>query len=325
LKSLLHYLKTYPTHRDWAFRHQQTRDHRNLIRIIRKHTAYLAARMNDIELAWQGRFSPENKLPHLFDNRVTGSIDTFHIRVLRPKHKTWRRVTRNGKHRCYCMKVQMAVDHSGCPIWKEGPHLGVTHDSALWDDYPTPLHPAERLLADSAYIKFERTGHMIVSYKKPRGGELTREQRDFNRMHSWYRATVEHTNAWVKHWRILGGTYRGRLPRSLPFLNNVITVIINIAAFSISRSPIRTHTSLLHLRLSDTVEIDQKEDEIVDTTCVLSDFSLHDNVEWWTGVEWRRGVVKFIARRHNTLQIYSNTKRKTYAGIIPSHVRANYI
>jgi hypothetical protein len=97
------------------------------------------------------------------------------------------------------------------------------------------------MLADLAYILFDRSGRCITGFKKARNSVLTQEQKDFNSMLSWYHATVEHLIAFIKHWRILGGRFRGKPFSQSSFLADVVAVLINFAAFHIRRIPLRVH------------------------------------------------------------------------------------
>jgi len=140
------------------------------------------------------------------------------IQISRPKDPGLRRATRSSKHKVFCLKHQMASDHSGCPIWHEGPHFGVRNDSPLFEEAPPQLLEGEQWLADLAYIKFKN--NLICQTE----GRLSPLQKD------WYKATIEHTNGWAKHRRILVGIYRRRLEKSIDFLGHVIKIIINIAS-----------------------------------------------------------------------------------------------
>lgn len=62
-------------------------------------------------------------------------------------------------------------------------------------------------------------------WKKPTGGELQAEQLDFNVVHSWYRATGEHSFAQIKRFQIIGGRYRGQLHNDQGLLKNIVTII----------------------------------------------------------------------------------------------------
>ena len=91
------------------------------------------------------------------------------------------------------MKYQIATDHSGAIIWYSGPHLGTIHDNRLWREYQPALADGERWLADRAYTAIDNIDVIAQQYKRPRGGQLTEPQQLHNKIHGWYRATVEHT------------------------------------------------------------------------------------------------------------------------------------
>lgn len=60
-----------------------------------------------------------------------------------------------------------------------------------------PLVDGERLLGDKAYVG-ERE-YLIPPYKKKKGkATLSKRRHDFNNVHAWYRATIEHCFAFVK-------------------------------------------------------------------------------------------------------------------------------
>jgi hypothetical protein len=145
------------------------------------------------------------------------------------------------------------VDHSGCPIWFSGAHLGVTSDITLWDDTHPILEPNERILADKAYNRFGII-HVIDAYisinilyviankdiaqqfKDP----TTLEETAHNVIHGYFRATVEHTIGYIKRFHIIGGRYRGRLSNGYSvYLDQIMKVIMNITAFQVTMTPRR--------------------------------------------------------------------------------------
>jgi len=251
------------------------------------------------------------------------------VKKTRPREREWRRATKNGKYKCCVLKVQMACDHMGRPIWFTGPHLGVSHDSKLFEQSPPPLDMArgERWLADAAYVAWNKTGHVITGFKKPRGGSLSSDQSNFNRVHGWYRATIEHLNAWVKHFRILGSIFRGHL-RNIQFLANVVQVIINTAALSIETFPLRLHRQIVPMDIAssspvinDPVIDENKVDN--DTGFHWNDFEVGEPVLFWSGLQWKRGKIKYISKIQGTLQIRYG-KGQTVSGILPHLVSPFY-
>ena len=94
--------------------------------------------------------------------------------------------------RSILLQVQVTCDHFGRPIHVKGP-LVPRHDSFLFQKYAPPLGPGEKVLCDTAYIKYDRLGIAICPFKRKPGARLNRLQRHFNRAQRWFRATVEHT------------------------------------------------------------------------------------------------------------------------------------
>ena len=62
--------------------------------------------IDELEAAWDDRFSPANELPHVFGPRVTGAIDTFPIIINRPQKGNMQRHFYNGKYACHVVKVR---------------------------------------------------------------------------------------------------------------------------------------------------------------------------------------------------------------------------
>jgi len=172
-------------------------------------------------------------------------------------------------------KFQIACNHRGTPIWFSGPHIGSTHDLQIWKDSPAPLKPRERWLADKAYCNKRirlysnysnnsnnsnihiciriysylfvcDSGHaeLIAPYKKPNGKTLQRVNKCFNKIHAWYRTTVEHCIGYLKRYRILSSVYRGRFVSHRRYLQRAAKIIICLSVMHCERVPLRTHRIL---------------------------------------------------------------------------------
>ena len=63
-----------------------------------------------------------------------------------------------------------------------------------------------QIITDKGYIGEQ---YVITPKKKPRGGELTSEDKDFNWSIYSARAAIENTNQRIKQYTILGHIYRG--------------------------------------------------------------------------------------------------------------------
>jgi hypothetical protein len=229
-------------------------------------------------------------------------------------------------------------DHSGCPTWYSGPHLGTIHDSRLIADYPPPLIPNENILADKAYQGGGPT--LIVPFKKQRNeSRIVGVRRAFNLVHRWYRATVEHSIGFVKRFRILSGVYRGRLPECLNHIENALTIIIHISAYHISLHPRRTHPVLYNDDDTDSDQSDDNdsdfddhpsEDEIFDeenwdpqigTGKAAADFHRQQRVLFWWEDDWWNGIITHINTTTNTVNVKVEGTDEIIRGFLPKHVR----
>lgn len=86
---------------------------------------------------------------------------------------------------------------------------GSAHDKRVADTTPYPLPPGSTLLQDLGFLAFTLNGVTSVTpFKKPRGGTLTDEQKDFNQALARRRVRIEHVNSSVKRCRIVKDTIR---------------------------------------------------------------------------------------------------------------------
>jgi hypothetical protein len=86
---------------------------------------------------------------------------------------------------------------------------GSVHDKRLADTTPYPLPAGSQLLQDVGFQAFTLEGVDILQpTKKPRGRELTPEQKADNRAIARRRVRIEHVNSSVKRCRMLKETIR---------------------------------------------------------------------------------------------------------------------
>jgi len=88
-------------------------------------------------------------------------------------------------------------------------HQGSVHDKRIADTTPYPLPAGSHLLQDRGFQAFTLEGVEIIQpTKKPRGKELTPEQKERNREIARRRVRIEHVNSSVKRCRMLKETIR---------------------------------------------------------------------------------------------------------------------
>ena len=97
---------------------------------------------------------------------------------------------------------------------------GARHDFSLYKHSKTELPDAVECLADSGYQGLlELHENSRTPFKKPKGGQLTAEQKQFNRELARERVVIEHIIRHLKIFRILAERYRNRRRRFMLRVN----------------------------------------------------------------------------------------------------------
>ena len=86
---------------------------------------------------------------------------------------------------------------------------GRVHDKRMADATPYPLPAGSQLLQDLGFLAFTLPEvETLMPTKKPRGQELTPEQKAANQVLASRRVRIEHVNSSVKRCRIVKDTLR---------------------------------------------------------------------------------------------------------------------
>jgi hypothetical protein len=81
---------------------------------------------------------------------------------------------------------------------------GSVHDKRIAAAAPYPLPPGSTLLQDLGFLAFTLPNvEIIIPHKKPRGKDLTADQKAENRAIATRRIRIEHVNSSVKRCRIV--------------------------------------------------------------------------------------------------------------------------
>jgi len=141
-------------------------------------------------------------------------VDSFETPVPRPSVEPAQRRRYSGKKKRHTLKTQVVTDGVGEILELDAGHRGPTADKKLAEQSGiVARYPEAEKLGDLGY---QGTEGMQVPHKKPKGGELTPEQKAANRQHAAARVPVEHAVRRLKAFRILRGDYRlatGLFPR----------------------------------------------------------------------------------------------------------------
>ena len=107
------------------------------------------------------------------------------------------------------LKNLLLINAPLCILFLSDTHQGSVHDKRMADMTPYPLPAGSHLLQDKGFQAFTLEGVDIIQpTKKPRGKELTPEQKEENRAISRRRVRIEHVNSSVKRCRMLKETIR---------------------------------------------------------------------------------------------------------------------
>jgi len=135
-------------------------------------------------------------------------VDTWEQPIPRPQDAAEQEAHYSGKKKDHTRKNQLiclpqGTDIVDVVIGEKGPRS----DSKLFEETQAELPETLEFIGDKAYVGRRNTTTPI---KKPRGGELTQEQKDFNRTVSQKRVYVEHLIRVVKIFRIAKEEFRMR-------------------------------------------------------------------------------------------------------------------
>ncbi len=155
-------------------------------------------------------------------------VDTTERPIQRPKDKERQKHYYSGKKKHHTVKNQIIVHPKTKKILAVSKTVeGKRSDKTLFIDDPlyTTIPPGAKGRADKAYIGID---HPFLTWtipkKKPRGGELTEEEKEINKQISKIRIYVEHPNAYMKHFNILSNRFRSRIEKAELPLKTIATI-----------------------------------------------------------------------------------------------------
>lgn len=151
----------------------------------------------------------------LVGNRKVGKgifalVDVTEIFIQRPKRN--QKQYYSGKKKRHSMKVQIIYDLTAHKIVSFYISNGKTHDFKMFKESNPRFREFLKGLADSGYQGISKIwSSMETPYKKPRSGELSDEEKEFNSLLGSIRIAIEHVNAWLKRFRMIKDCYRGNI------------------------------------------------------------------------------------------------------------------
>ena len=167
------------------------------------------------------------ELAQLTDGRAL--VDATEQEVYRPQDNETRKKYYSGKQKAFTLKTEFVTDGEHHMVAMSEAVPGAQHDKKLSDEVQTleRLPDGCEVDADKGYqgldkevtlvtVRNPETGeeHQVprlqvnTPFKKPKGGELTEEQKAFNRLLGAIRVRLEHCLGWVKNWAIIATRFR---------------------------------------------------------------------------------------------------------------------
>lgn len=167
------------------------------------------------------------------DRSLTGEkveqllIDVTEQPIQRPKNSKRRKINYSGKKKRHTQKVEIAVGNDGKIINISKVFPGRVHDIKIRRN-SDKLPPSVDKYCDSGYQGLQNEANNVkIPHKKSKGGELTIEQKQYNRSIGKIRVYAEHKFAQLKKFRILGETYRN-FGKKAGVRFNLVAGIVNL-------------------------------------------------------------------------------------------------
>ena len=155
-------------------------------------------------------------------------VDSFETYVPRPSNNERQKRLYSGKKKRHTLKTQIYTDHSGQILSVGKAHRGPKADITIYREEPiAALLTEQPRMGDKAYCD-QKHPEIETPMKKPKGKELSTEQKASNKELSKKRVRVEHGIRRVKGWRIVRDEYR--MPLGL--FTSVTSAVVGLIQFA---------------------------------------------------------------------------------------------
>ncbi|MEM1281056.1 MAG: IS5 family transposase [Cyanobacteria bacterium P01_H01_bin.152] len=152
-------------------------------------------------------------------------IDVTETPIERPKRR--QRQFYSGKKKEHTLKCQLIIDRVSGQIIYTFFGKGRRHDFQVFKASGVHVYPEIQSLQDKGYQGIQVLhSNSCLPHKKPKGGELSVEEKAYNRALSKERIVIAHVNRRLKIFRILAGRYRNRR-RRFELRCNLIAALYN--------------------------------------------------------------------------------------------------
>ena len=207
---ILFYLKTYPLQEVIAFSFEMSQGEAN--ELIHELSLVLKMTLQKIDFL-PPRLSADILAKLENEDSQDYVIDGTERPIVRPSNSSAQEIFFSGKKGRHTIKNMMISGVDDYQIKGLGAtHEGKKHDKKICDEEQIALPENSICYADTAFIGYEiENVKIIIPKKKPRGGELTLDDKKENRLISSIRIAVEHVISGVKRCRIVKDIFRNTL------------------------------------------------------------------------------------------------------------------
>jgi len=155
-------------------------------------------------------------------------VDSFETYVPRPSHNERPKRLYSGKKKRHTLKTQIYTDEQGGILSVGKASRGPQADIKMYEEEPiAELLADQPRMGDKAYCDRQHP-EIETPMKKPRGKELSAQQKAENKELSKQRVRVEHGIRRVKGWRIVRDEYR--MPLGL--FTSVTAAVVGLIQFA---------------------------------------------------------------------------------------------
>lgn len=156
-------------------------------------------------------------------------VDCTEQPIQRPGEDAVQRAHYSGKKKRHTLKTEYVVTAQGRIVSVSDSHPGSRHDLTIRRD-GAKLARSARVYADSAYQGYEREHAAVeIPYKRRKGGELSAEEKEYNRGLGSFRVAIEHRIGRTKRFRIVAERFRN--PRHTHHTKtSIIAGLVNLEA-----------------------------------------------------------------------------------------------
>ena len=174
---------------------------------------------------------------------LTFMIDGTERAINRPKDKEKQKTYYSGKKKSHTVKNNVITDRRGKVLYLSDTYEGKKHDKKIVDEEGYRFPRGSKILQDTGFQGHKPEGVTVLQpKKKPRGGELTPEEKIINRAISSIRVEVEHHIGGVKRAQIVVQKFRNR---ALGFVDDVMETACGLHNFRVSHRRQRAHRSFV--------------------------------------------------------------------------------